>query len=275
MSIQHAETHHEVVDITSASPRPRVLIVVANPTTSTTTGLPVGFWAAELFHPFHEFTNKRYDVTIASPEGGRVEVDALSDPRDESRWSADDLISMGALNTPEITGLLENTPALRDLDLDRFDAIVVAGGQAPMFQYRDHEDLKRAIAHFYESGKPTGVLCHGVSALIDVQLSNGSYLVEPRRGQDIPSQIRVPMPAEELLGLILTEKLVEGVSVPLRLPLPLAVRVLRECRVGCHASRASAKERREGVPKQAHLPHSGEELWRGSSRLPALGVAIR
>ena len=180
MSIQHAETHHEVVDITSASPRPRVLIVVANPTTSTTTGLPVGFWAAELFHPFHEFTKKRYDVTIASPEGGRVEVDALSDPRDESRWSADDLISMGALNTPEITGLLENTPALRDLDLDRFDAIVVAGGQAPMFQYRDHEDLKRAIARFYESGKPTGVLCHGVSALIDVQLSNGSYLVEGR-----------------------------------------------------------------------------------------------
>src|SRR5436309_717514 len=145
--------------------RPLVLIVVANPTTATTTGLPVGFWAAELLHPFHEFTNKRYDVTIASPEGGRVEVDALSDPRDESRWSADDLISMGALNTPEITGLLENTPALRDLDLDRFDAIVVAGGQAPMFQYRDHEDLKRAIACFYESGKPTGVLCHGVSAL--------------------------------------------------------------------------------------------------------------
>ena len=62
---------------------------------------------------------------------------------------------MGALNTPEITGLLENTPALRDLDLDRFDAIVVAGGQAPMFQYRDHEDLKRAIARFYEAGKPT------------------------------------------------------------------------------------------------------------------------
>lgn len=33
----------------------QVLMVVANPATSTTTGWPVGFWASELFHPLHEF----------------------------------------------------------------------------------------------------------------------------------------------------------------------------------------------------------------------------
>jgi putative intracellular protease/amidase len=107
-------------------------MVVANPGVSTTLGWPVGFWAAELFHPYHEFLQRRYEVTIASPEGGRVEVDALSDPRDESRWSADDLVSMGALNTPEIAGLLEDTPALRDLDLAGYDALVVCGGQGPL-----------------------------------------------------------------------------------------------------------------------------------------------
>ena len=44
----------------------------------------------------------RYDVTVASPDGGPVAVDALSDPRDPSRWSADDVISMGYLNMPEV-----------------------------------------------------------------------------------------------------------------------------------------------------------------------------
>jgi hypothetical protein len=29
----------------------RILIVVANPAVSTTTGWPVGFWASELIHP--------------------------------------------------------------------------------------------------------------------------------------------------------------------------------------------------------------------------------
>jgi putative intracellular protease/amidase len=176
--VQSGDTHHEVLDVTDPGRRPRVLMVVANPATSTTTGWPVGFWAAELFHPYYEFTRKRYEVTIASPEGGKVEVDALSDPRDESRWSADDLISMGALHTPEIAALLDRTPALRDLDLDSFDAIVVCGGQAPMFQFRDHEDLKGALAHFYEARKPTAALCHGVSSLIDVRLADGSYLVD-------------------------------------------------------------------------------------------------
>jgi putative intracellular protease/amidase len=178
MGVSNVDSHHEVADITDPGRRPRVVMVVANPTTSTTLGWPVGFWAAELFHPYYEFSQKRYAVTIASPDGGRVEMDALSDPRDDSKWSADDLISMGAVNTPEITALLERTPALNELDLDAFDAIVVCGGQAPMFQFRDDEDLKRAIAHFYEANKPTAVLCHGTCGLLDVKLSDGSYLID-------------------------------------------------------------------------------------------------
>src|SRR5512133_3105019 len=106
VAVQGAAQHHEVVDVTT-SKRPKVLMVVATPRTSTTTGWPVGFWAAELTHPYSEFTGVRYDVTIASPDGGKVEIDALSDPRDESKWSADDLISMGFLNTPELAALLE------------------------------------------------------------------------------------------------------------------------------------------------------------------------
>src|SRR5262245_61833988 len=168
--------HHEVVDVTT-SKRPRVLLVVANPRVATTTGWDVGFWAAELTHLYYEFTRVRYDVTIASPDGGKVDLDALSDPRDESKWSADDLISMGFLNTPELVALLDDTPRLADLDLDELDAIVVCGGNAPMFLFRQNEDLKRTIAAFYEAEKPTALLCHGVSALIDVQLSDGSFLV--------------------------------------------------------------------------------------------------
>jgi putative intracellular protease/amidase len=177
IAAQATDQHQEIVDVTRTK-RPHVLIVVANPTISSTTGWPVGFWAAELTHPYYEFTRVRYDVTIASPDGGKVELDALSDPRDESKWSADDLISIGFLNTPELVALLDDTPRLADLDLDKLHAIVVCGGNAPMFLFRQNEELKRTIAAFYEAEKPTALLCHGVSALIDVQLSDGAYLVE-------------------------------------------------------------------------------------------------
>jgi putative intracellular protease/amidase len=174
------DAHHEVIDVTPRGGRPRVLMVVANPAVSTTTGWPVGFWAAELFHPLHEFTRARYQVTIASPEGGPVSVDALSDPRDASRWSADDVISMGYLHTPPVMARLEDTPALADLDPGDFDALVVCGGQGPMFQFRGHGVLQGLIARFFEDGKPTAALCHGVAALIDVDLSDGTPLVAGR-----------------------------------------------------------------------------------------------
>ena len=82
-----AADHHMRVDRVSSRPK-KVLIVVANPTTSTTLGWPVGFWGAELAHPYFELTQRGVAVTIASPDGGKVEMDSLSDPRDGSKWSA-------------------------------------------------------------------------------------------------------------------------------------------------------------------------------------------
>src|ERR671922_2769479 len=120
------------IDRTTTTPK-RVLMVVANPATSTTTGWPVGFWASELFHPLYEFTEAGYEVTVASPEGGPVELDGLSDPRDPSGYSASDVLSLGYLSSDAHSALLKDTPRLPDLDPDEYDAIVVCGGQSPMF----------------------------------------------------------------------------------------------------------------------------------------------
>jgi putative intracellular protease/amidase len=171
--------HHMQVDLVS-SRRKRVLIVVANATTATTVGWPVGFWGAELTHPYYELTERGFEVTIASPDGGKVVMDSLSDPRDPSKWSAEDLITMGFVNTPELMALLEDTPAVASLDLDGYDAIMLAGGLSPMWTYRDSEPLKDAIRHFYENEKPTAIYCHGTAALVDLKLSDSSYLVDGR-----------------------------------------------------------------------------------------------
>ena len=47
-----------VLDRTTTAPK-RVLMVVANPATSTTTGRPVGFWASELLHPGRLITGRQ------------------------------------------------------------------------------------------------------------------------------------------------------------------------------------------------------------------------
>ena len=164
-------------NVTTTTPK-RVLMVIANPSVSTTLGWPVGFWGAELTHAWLAFTEAGYEVTVASPDGGRCELDALSDPRDESGYSAWDVITMGFVSTPSLRALVEETPRLADLDPAGYDALVVVGGQSPMFTFRENEPLQAAIRTFYEAEKPTAALCHGVSALIDVRLSDGSSLID-------------------------------------------------------------------------------------------------
>src|SRR6266540_5097908 len=106
------------IKVTDPAKPKRVLMVIANPATSTTLDIPVGFWGAELAHAWHAFKEVGYETTIASPDGGKCEMDAWSDPRDESKYSFGDLITMGFLNTPEYLQLIENTPALEDVNYD-------------------------------------------------------------------------------------------------------------------------------------------------------------
>lgn len=168
------------VNVVNAERKKRVAIVIANPSVSTTTGWNVGFWWSELTHPYYEFTEKGYEVEIFSPEGGRCEPDAMSDPRDPSGYSTSDLISMGFIHTPGLSSLIESTGKVADIDADRFDAIVVAGGQAPMFTFESAVDLHRKFVEFYEKRKIAAALCHGVSILKFARSSSGEYLAAGR-----------------------------------------------------------------------------------------------
>jgi putative intracellular protease/amidase len=49
--------------------------------------------------------------------------------------------------------LIENTRRVAEIDMDRFDAIWVAAGQAPMFSFDKAADLHQTIVEFYEAGK--------------------------------------------------------------------------------------------------------------------------
>jgi len=159
----------------------RVVIVLANEIQHPTLNFPLGFWAAELTHPYAELAAHGCEITIASPEGGRVTVDAYSDPRDPSGYSAHDFISLGFLESSRHAALLDTTTSLSAIRNDDFDAIIVAGGQSPMFTFRENEVLQGLIRESYEAGKPTAALCHGVASLIDVRLSNGAYLIAGKR----------------------------------------------------------------------------------------------
>ena len=167
------------INTATAAPK-RILMVAANPAVSTTLGWPVGFWASELIHPWVTFTETGYSVTLASPKGGRIEMDGYSDPRDASGYSADDLLSLGFLASPTHAALLADTRRVADCRVEDYDAVVVCGGQSPMFTFPTEPALHALLAGFSTAGKVTAALCHGVAALLYVKLADGTPLIRGR-----------------------------------------------------------------------------------------------
>jgi putative intracellular protease/amidase len=156
----------------------KVLMVVSNPAVSTTTGWPVGFWAAELTHAYKLFTDNGYDITIASPKGGKVEIDALSDSRDSSGYSKDDTISLKFLQDKSFMNLLENTKKVIDFSSGDFDAIVVVVGQGPMFTFMQQTDLQNKFLEFYNKGKIYAASCHETSLQLYLEDKDGNPLIQ-------------------------------------------------------------------------------------------------
>jgi putative intracellular protease/amidase len=166
------------VDVLNPDQPKRVLMVASNPAVSTVTGWPVGFWWSELTHPWWEFTENGYQVEIASPDGGALRGDSWSDPRDESGYSAHDLISLGFIQSPNHAPLVEATTPLGEVAVDDFDAVMFVGGQGPMFTFADNDLVHRVLTGFHEAGKVTGVICHATSVLLTARRADGSLLVE-------------------------------------------------------------------------------------------------
>jgi putative intracellular protease/amidase len=165
------------INVTNETARKRVLLVAANPATSETTGWPIGFWWAELTHPYWAFTEAGYEVEIRSPRGGALQADSFSDPEDASGYSAHDILSLGFKKSPTHAALLQNTKTLDDVDPSQFDAVFLTGGQSPMYTFRGNKTLEHLVATFYEAGCITALVCHATCLLLTTKLSTGDLLV--------------------------------------------------------------------------------------------------
>lgn len=156
----------------------RVAIVASNPAVSKQTGWPIGFWWSELVHPYWEFVHHGYKVEIFSPDGGKLVGDSWSDPRDDSKYSAEDLLSLGFISSGEHSKLVENSKPIQELRISEFDAVLFIGGQGPMYTFFNDERVHKLAAQIYEAGKVLAVICHATCILLKTKLSSGNLLVD-------------------------------------------------------------------------------------------------
>jgi putative intracellular protease/amidase len=136
----------------------------------------IGFWLAELTHPYWHFTERGFEVDIASPEGGAVRPDPMSVPSSEGSWESDDLVSKGFLASDELAAKLNSTLKLAAVDVTAYDGVHVVGGAGPAVDMYPNTEVGDVLSAFWNAGKVVGTICHG-----SIVLGNIPDLVKGRR----------------------------------------------------------------------------------------------
>eukprot|EP00999_Lentomonas_sp_LEN2_P000661 NODE_1657_length_779_cov_99.372699_g1608_i0.p1 GENE.NODE_1657_length_779_cov_99.372699_g1608_i0~~NODE_1657_length_779_cov_99.372699_g1608_i0.p1 ORF type:complete len:236 (-),score=46.13 NODE_1657_length_779_cov_99.372699_g1608_i0:14-721(-) len=157
----------------------RILVVLTSHAELGSTGNKTGWYLPELAHPMHVLQEAGVtftDLTFASPAGGAAPVD----PGSVENFK-EDPVCKNVLEAAEWKDALASTKKLTDVNSGDFDAIFYPGGHGPMFDLATDATSQQLIKEFFEAGKPVGAVCHGPAALVNVKLTDGSYLVKGKK----------------------------------------------------------------------------------------------
>ncbi len=149
-----------------------VLIVLTSHGMKGDTGQPTGFYLSEVTHPLAVFEQAGLKVEFASVRGGEPPVDGLN---------LDDPVNARYWNDEAFRSAIRDTPSVDTIDTARYSAVLYAGGHGTVWDFPDSVGVQRIGREIYEAGGVVGAVCHGPSALVNLKLSNGRYLVEDKQ----------------------------------------------------------------------------------------------
>lgn len=131
-----------------------------------------GYWLPEVLEPYQLLQQAGFEVDIASPLGGK------------GKASGSFRLSSAQEKWFEQSSLLKKLP--RSLPIDQvkasnYQAIYFAGGSGPMFDFINNEAMHKLTASIYQKGGIVSADCHGIAALLNVSLANGSRLIAGKK----------------------------------------------------------------------------------------------
>jgi putative intracellular protease/amidase len=155
----------------------KVLVVVTSHDTLGFTGEPTGYYLPEVSHPVFALLEAGLtpsDIDVVSPLGGKAPVDPKS-------YDLNDRCNRAFVERPELETKLEHTLTPAEVLATNYQAIFFAGGHGTMWDFPSDEGLQELASAIYEQGGIVAAVCHGPAALVNLKLSDGSYLVAGKR----------------------------------------------------------------------------------------------
>ena len=142
-----------------------VLILGSNATRIALRGggfATIGQYLNETIVPALALIDAGYDVVLATPDGSKPHIDAVSDNVGHfgGDQAAYDRASRFYADDPAMNRVRTLRSVIED-GLDDYAGVFVPGGHAPVVDLMQDPDAGAILRHFHAAGKPTALLCHG------------------------------------------------------------------------------------------------------------------
>lgn len=178
----------------------RILMVLTSHSKLGDTGKSTGFYLTEVTHPYEVFKKAGYEVDFVSPKGGHPPIDGLDSADEESKK---------LLDKPEFRNALARSKKPSQIDIGDYKAIFFAGGHGTMWDFPNHKRLQALTSEIYEDGGVVAAVCHGPVALVNVKLSDGTYLVANQPVAAFTNEEEEAVGLTEVMPFLLESKLRE------------------------------------------------------------------
>lgn len=178
----------------------KILFVVTSQDKLGSTGKSTGYYLSEVSHPWAVLSEAGYEIDFVSPLGGKAPVDGydLSDPINKAFWE-----------NSVYRSKIENTMRPSDVVVSDYLAIYYAGGHGTMWDFPDNNELANIASSIYENGGIVSAVCHGPSALVNIKLTNGKYLVDGKRINSFTNAEEESIDLQNIVPFMLETKLIE------------------------------------------------------------------
>ncbi|PXA83351.1 type 1 glutamine amidotransferase domain-containing protein [Nostoc sp. 3335mG] len=126
-----------------------------------------GYYLNEFVIPYRKLVEAGYEPVIANPNGDLPVMDANSN--NAMFFGGDDAARADALAFAQNLELLQRPKTLASIVAEGTDAYVglfIPGGHAPMVDLLKDRNLGRILTSFHETGRATGIVCHGPIVLL-------------------------------------------------------------------------------------------------------------
>jgi len=187
----------------------KVLFVLTSHGELGDTGRKTGFYLPELTHPLAVLREAGYDFDLASPVGGEPPMDGVK---------REDPLNAAFLDAPEMMARVRETIPLDQVNLDDYVGVLFVGGHGTMWDFPGNPSVARVAAGIFEAGGVVAAVCHGPSALVDVRLSDGSYLVAGKEVATFTNEEEEAVGLSAVVPFLLESRLAEQGAIIKKAP---------------------------------------------------------